>query len=157
MPRHLERFERVKKIISRYDLSLASRATKAEVTNYTEVLLGDTIGELNFLYSLSDVAFIGGSLIDHGGQNLLEPSAQSLALMSGPSLRNFADISDQLKKVKALDIIKNSNDLSNSFLRLIADKDELKEKGEAAFKVFMENRGALEVILNKLQFKLQSP
>ena len=156
MPRHLERFERVKKTISRYDLSLASRATKAEVTNSTEVLLGDTIGELNFLYSLSDVAFIGGSLIDHGGQNLLEPSAQSLALMSGPSLRNFADISDQLKKVKALDIIKNSNDLSNSFLRLIADEDELKEKGEAAFKVFMENRGALEVILNKLQFKLQS-
>ena len=76
--------------------------------------------------------------------------------MSGPSLRNFADISDQLKKVKALNIIKNSNELSNSFLKLIADKDELKEKGEAAFKVFMENRGALEVILNKLQFKLQS-
>jgi len=157
VPRHLERFERVKKIISKYDLSLASRSTKSEVTNSTEVLLGDTIGELNFLYSLSDVAFIGGSLIDHGGQNLLEPSAQSLALMSGPSLRNFSDISDQLKKVKALDIINNSNELSNSFLKLIADKDELKEKGEAAFKVFMENRGALEVILNKLQFKLQSP
>ena len=157
VPRHLERFDRVKKIISKYDLSLATRSTKSEVTNSTEVLLGDTIGELNFLYSLSDVAFIGGSLIDHGGQNLLEPSAQSLALMSGPSLRNFSDISDQLKKVKALDIIKNSNELSNSFLKLIADKDELKEKGEAAFKVFMENRGALEVILNKLQFKLQSP
>jgi 3-deoxy-D-manno-octulosonic-acid transferase len=157
VPRHLERFDRVKKIISKYDLSLATRSTKSEVTNSTEVLLGDTIGELNFLYSLSDVAFIGGSLIDHGGQNLLEPSAQSLALMSGPSLRNFSDISDQLKKVKALDIINNSNELSNSFLKLIADKDELKEKGEAAFKVFMENRGALEVILNKLQFKLQSP
>ena len=157
VPRHLERFDRVKKIISKYDLSLATRSTKSEVTNSTEVLLGDTIGELNFLYSLSDVAFIGGSLIDHGVQNLLEPSAQSLALMSGPSLRNFSDISDQLKKVKALDIINNSNELSNSFLKLIADKDELKEKGEAAFKVFMENRGALEVILNKLQFKLQSP
>ena len=58
VPRHLERFDRVKKIISKYDLSLVTRSTKSEVTNSTEVLLGDTIGELNFLYSLSDVAFI---------------------------------------------------------------------------------------------------
>ena len=50
------------------------------------------MGELNFLYSLSDVAFVGGSLINHGGQNLLEPAALSLPIISGPNLRNFEEI-----------------------------------------------------------------
>ena len=86
-------------------MSLASRSKKSEVTNDTEVLLGDTIGELNFLYSLSDVAFVGGSLIDHGGQNLLEPSAQSLALCQDQVLEIFQISQINLKKVKALEIV----------------------------------------------------
>ncbi len=105
VPRHLERFERVKKIIQASGLTLVSRSKKEDVKKNTQVLLGDTIGELNFLYSLSDVAFVGGSLIDHGGQNLLEPAAQGLALISGPSLRNFSDISDQLIKKEGLTVV----------------------------------------------------
>ena len=113
-------------------------------------MFGDTIGELNFLYSLSDVAFVGGSLIDHGGQNLLEPSAQKLALLSGPSLRNFSDISDQLKEVEALEIVNDSQELSDKFLSFIQNQDVLKKKGHAAFEIFQENRGALKLILNHL-------
>ena len=155
VPRHLERFDKVKKLINTSGLTLASRSKKEEVKRSTQVLLGDTIGELNFLYSLSDVAFVGGSLIDHGGQNLLEPAAQSLALLSGPSLRNFSDISEQLIKKDGLVVIKNAQELSDEFVKLINNQDELKERGEAAFRVFMENRGALQKIVDYLHEPLQ--
>ena len=155
VPRHLERFDKVKKLINTSGLTLASRSKKEEVKRSTQVLLGDTIGELNFLYSLSDVAFVGGSLIDHGGQNLLEPAAQSLALLSGPSLRNFSDISEQLIKKDGLTVIRNAQELSDEFVKLINNQDELKERGEAAFRVFMENRGALQKIVDYLHEPLQ--
>ena len=156
VPRHLERFERVKKIIQASGLALVSRSKKEDVKNNTQVLLGDTIGELNFLYSLSDVAFVGGSLIDHGGQNLLEPAAQGLALISGPSLRNFSDISDQLIKKEGLTVIKSAAELSEKFIELVENPDVLKKSGEAAFEVFMTNRGALKKIINYLQEPLQA-
>ena len=82
-------------------------------------MLGDTMGELNFLYSVSDVAFVGGTLIDHGGQNFLEPAAQGLPLCSGPSVRNFIEISDQLQKASSLKIVHDKEDISNYFLSLI--------------------------------------
>ena len=156
VPRHLERFERVKKIIQASGLALVSRSKKEDVEKNTQVLLGDTIGELNFLYSLSDVAFVGGSLIDHGGQNLLEPAAQGLALMSGPSLRNFSDISDQLIEKEGLAVIRSAEELSEKFIELVENPDVLKKSGEAAFEVFMTNRGALEKIINYLQEPLQA-
>lgn len=156
VPRHLERFERVKKIIQASGLALVSRSKKEDVKKNTQVLLGDTIGELNFLYSLSDVAFVGGSLIDHGGQNLLEPAAQGLAIISGPSLRNFSDISDQLIKKEALTVIRSAEELSEKFIELVENADVLKKSGEAAFEVFMTNRGALEKIINYLQEPLQA-
>jgi 3-deoxy-D-manno-octulosonic-acid transferase len=124
---------------------------REDVSKDTKILLGDTIGELNFLYSLADVAFIGGSLIDHGGQNLLEPSAQSLALLSGPSLRNFSDISEQLIQNNALAVVHDAEELCNHFLLLIEDESACNATGLEAYKVFMKNRGALDAILNKLK------
>ena len=154
VPRHLERFEKVKTIVINSGLQFASRSKKTSVTGKTQVLLGDTIGELNFLYSLADVAFVGGSLIDHGGQNLLEPSAQSLPLLSGPSLRNFLDISEQLKQNEALKIVNNSKELSDSFIEYISNERELRRAGNNSFKVFMRNRGSLKSITDKLEHLL---
>ena len=151
VPRHLERFDQVKELLKESELDFVTRSNKSDVTKTTKVLLGDTIGELNFLYSLSNVAFVGGSLIDHGGQNLLEPAAQGLAILSGPSLRNFSDISKQLISNNALDIINNSLELSERFLFLIENKEIALERGQSAYKVFSDNRGALDNIFNKIK------
>ena len=151
VPRHLERFERVKGILQESKLPFVSRSMREDVSKDTKILLGDTIGELNFLYSLADVAFIGGSLIDHGGQNLLEPSAQSLALLSGPSLRNFSDISEQLIQNNALAVVHDAEELCNRYLLLIEDESTCNAIGAKAYEVFMKNRGALDAILNKLK------
>ena len=150
VPRHLERFDRVKSLLEDQGLNFSSRSKKEDVTNDVQVLLGDTMGELNFLYSLSDVAFVGGSLIDHGGQNLLEPAAQGLPLCSGPSLRNFVEISEQLKNAHGLKIIKNKNELANYFLDLINDEIKLQKTGQASKNIFMENRGAIDIITKDL-------
>ncbi len=155
VPRHLERFEKVKNMVKNSGLQFALRSKKTSVTVSTQVLLGDTIGELNFLYSLADVAFVGGSLIDHGGQNLLEPSAQGLPLLSGPSLRNFLDISEQLKENESLKIVKNSIELSDRFIEYIADDKAMKKAGNNAFQVFMKNRGALGNITHHLDLLLK--
>ena len=151
VPRHLERFERVKGILQESKIPFVSRSMREDVSKDTKILLGDTIGELNFLYSLADVAFIGGSLIDHGGQNLLEPSAQSLALLSGPSLRNFSDISEQLIQNNALGVVHDAEELCNRYLFLIEDESTCNAIGAKAYEVFMKNRGALDAILNKLK------
>ena len=156
VPRHLERFEKVKAILKNSGLQFVSRSKKTNVTSNTQVLLGDTIGELNFLYSLADVAFVGGSLIDHGGQNLLEPCAQSLPILSGPNLRNFLDISEQLKQNEGLKIVNNSKELSNSFIEYVANEQEVMRAGNNAFEVFMKNRGALKRVTDKLELLLQS-
>tara|TARA_B100000579_G_C22807256_1_gene843206 strand:- start:529 stop:1665 length:1137 start_codon:yes stop_codon:yes gene_type:complete len=156
VPRHFERFNQVKRIIKNSGLSFATRSKKSEVANNVQVLLGDTIGELNFLYSLADVAFVGGSLIDHGGQNLLEPSAQSMALLSGPSLRNFSDISDQLIANKALKLVNDAEDISNEFLKLIKDELSLEARGKAALDVFNMNRGALDIIFDNISNLLKT-
>ena len=101
------------------------------------------------------MAFVGGSLIDHGGQNLLEPSALSLPLLSGPSLRNFLDISEQLKQNEGLKIVNNSRELSDRFIEYVENDQEMQRAGNNAFEVFMKNRGALGNIIKHLGLLLK--
>ena len=159
VPRHPERFETVFEYIQNRELSVARRSNKDDVTPKTQVLLGDTMGELNFLYSVSDVAFIGGSLVDHGGQNLLEPASLGLPLSSGKSLRNFQEIADELQESKALFLIEEQKELSDFFIDMISKPKKSARIGKASAKVFEKNRGVLIKInqsLNKHLSKLLS-
>ena len=159
VPRHPERFETVFEYIKNRDLSVARRSNKDEVTPETQVLLGDTMGELNFLYSVSDVAFVGGSLVDHGGQNLLEPASLGLPLSSGKSLRNFQEIADELQESKALFLIEEQRELSDFFIDMISKPKKSARIGKASAQVFEKNRGVLikiNKILNKPLSKLLS-
>ncbi|MDP6916569.1 MAG: lipid IV(A) 3-deoxy-D-manno-octulosonic acid transferase [SAR86 cluster bacterium] len=159
VPRHPERFETVFEYIQNRELSVARRSNKDDVTPETKVLLGDTMGELNFLYSVSDVAFVGGSLVDHGGQNLLEPASLGLPLSSGKSLRNFQEIADELQEDKALFLIEQQKELSDFFIEMISKPRKSARIGKASAKVFEKNRGVLIKInkfLNKPLSKLLS-
>ena len=159
VPRHPERFETVFEYIQNRELSVARRYNKDDVTPKTQVLLGDTMGELNFLYSVSDVAFVGGSLVDHGGQNLLEPASLGLPLSSGKSLRNFQEIADELQESKALFLIEEQKELSDFFIDMISKPKKSARIGKASAKVFEKNRGVLIKInqsLNKHLSKLLS-
>ena len=156
VPRHFERFKKVFALIKGKELIVVQRSKKDDVMDETQVLFGDTMGELDFLYSVSDVAFVGGSLIDHGGQNLLEPSAIGLPIISGPSLRNFQEVARELEVSGGLTIVNSSQDIADIFIGFIQE-DELRTKaGEASKKVFLKNRGTLEKIQSELNPVLDS-
>ena len=150
VPRHPERFKKVLNLIKEEGFAVVQRSKQEDVTKDTHVLLGDTMGELDFLYSVSDVAFVGGSLIDHGGQNLLEPAAIGLPITSGPSLRNFQEVATELENAGGLTIVNSSSELVETFINFIQQEGRKKESGEASKKVFLKNRGSLKKIRSEL-------
>ena len=151
-PRHPERFSKVNSLVIRKGFKVARRSENEDVSSEINVLLGDTMGELSFLYSVSDVAFVGGSLIDHGGQNLIEPAAMGKPICSGSSLRNFEEVASELKQAGALTVIDGHKGLSLFFLDLLENKDKLKMAGEASKSVFKKNKG----VIDKIQLHLSS-
>ncbi|MEP6221516.1 lipid IV(A) 3-deoxy-D-manno-octulosonic acid transferase, partial [Marinobacter sp.] len=99
VPRHPERFDDVARLIDAMGLSLVRRSQSGSDGGGkvgSEVYLGDTMGELLMLYGASDVAFVGGSLIERGGHNPLEPAAWGIPVVSGPHIFNFETIYDRL-------------------------------------------------------------
>ena len=136
--------------ILKKNFKVARRSKKDQVDSNIEVLLGDTMGELNLLYSVSDIAFVGGSLIDHGGQNIIEPASLGKPICSGPNLRNFEDVAMELEKAEALKIIYTSKDITNYCLDLLNNEAEIQRLGEASLLVTKKNKGALQKILSHL-------
>ena len=151
VPRHKERFTKVEKIISNHHLSLQKRSSfKNEIHSHTQVYLGDTMGELLHLYHVSDITFVGGTLIDNGGHNLLEPAALNKPIISGTSLYNFSQISKALIRNKALKRVKNANELSKEILFLFNDPKELKQMAENSYKTFQDHSNVLEQQYNEI-------
>ncbi|GAB2197579.1 lipid IV(A) 3-deoxy-D-manno-octulosonic acid transferase [Sessilibacter sp. MAH4] len=151
VPRHPERFESVAQLCSPFKFVKRSLWIANSELNFkdVQVILGDTLGELMLLYGLADVAFVGGSLVENGGHNLVEPANWSLPLLSGPSLFNFSVISSQLNQVTALEIVHDSGQLLKALMELQSD-DLRAEKGGAALTFAKKNRGALDRVKDAL-------
>ena len=144
VPRHPERFNDVHTLITNQHLSVARRSTNEAVTATTDVILGDTMGEMMLLFSASDISFVGGSLVPVGGHNLLEPAAVGLPVISGSHLFNFTDVAEALKSADALFIANNQDELADAINRLLEDDVLYENTGLAGKAVVEQNRGALE-------------
>ncbi len=144
VPRHPERFDEVAGLARRRGFGRARRSRHDTVDEQTQVYLADTMGELLILFGVSDVAFVGGSLVPVGGHNLLEPAAWSLPVLSGTHLHNFTAIADLLDQAGALELVADSEALARAVAALFADADECRRRGEAAAAVVAANRGALQ-------------
>ncbi len=144
VPRHPERFDDVHTLITGQDLSVARRSSNEAITATTDVILGDTMGEMMLLFSASDISFVGGSLVPVGGHNLLEPAAIGLPVLCGPHLFNFVDVADQLKQAHALLVTDNEEALADNLNRLLTDDAFSERTGQAGKQVVEQNRGALE-------------
>ncbi|HOU36719.1 MAG TPA: hypothetical protein PK562_05560, partial [Candidatus Omnitrophota bacterium] len=108
------------------------------------VFIVDTIGELLSYYAVSDVVFVGGSLVSHGGQNFLEPAFLAKPVIVGPSLFNFRDIARQFLDQGAAVMVGNAGELSNAVRTLLADERKAAELVRQASRLIQENRGATE-------------
>ncbi|MDG6894996.1 lipid IV(A) 3-deoxy-D-manno-octulosonic acid transferase [Volucribacter amazonae] len=152
VPRHPERFNVVAELVEKMGFNYCRRSKNILPNAKIQVVLGDTMGELMLLYGLADVAFVGGSLVKHGGHNPLEPLAFKCPIISGQYTFNFPEIFEQLSKEQGVLKVKSDVQSFKSAVDILLNSAEKRRQyGEAGFKVLMENRGALDRLLQLLQ------
>ena len=150
VPRHPERFNSVFSLCQQQGFATVRRSTGDAVGAGTSVLLGDTMGELLFLYALADSAFVGGSLVPNGGHNLLEPAALGKPVLSGPHLFNFLEIAALMRNASALQEVDDAHGLAVAVQRLFELPRDAQQMAEAGLRVMRANQGALQRLLDGL-------
>lgn len=120
------------------------------------IILVDTVGELSAWWGMADIAFVGGSFGNRGGQNMLEPAAYGAAVSFGPNTWNFKDIVQFLLQAKAAVVVRSLRDLEAFVQRCLDDPTFAKQLGERAKRVVMSHRGATERTLQMLAPWLES-
>jgi len=151
VPRHPERFDGIASLLGRQDCRFVRRSTGRRCDPRTEVLLGDTMGELMTFYAASDVAFVGGSLVDIGGHNLLEPASLSLPMVTGPYTYNAQDIADLFINAGIARVVDSPQQLADAVGTLLANPDARAQQGEKAQELIEDSRGALDRLLALLE------
>ncbi|HWK75347.1 MAG TPA: glycosyltransferase, partial [Povalibacter sp.] len=147
VPRHPNRFERVRQWLASQAVPYATRSRGEQVTAETGVLLADTLGELLMLYAACDVAFVGGSLVPIGGHNLLEPAALERPVLSGPNNFNAPDIARLLFESGAALEVPSGDALATTLRDLASDPERRSQMGTAARAIVEANRGALARVM----------
>lgn len=176
VPRHPERFDEVAQIVLDEKLPLLRRselrraaqsgspAPQATVPpgaapNTPPVLLLDTLGELASCWGLADVAVVGGSFGDRGGQNMIEPAAYGAAVVVGPNTRNFRDVVDALRAADAIRVANDATELTDLVGRLFRDRPFALGLGQRAREVVLSQQGAttrtLDLLLERLPARVE--
>jgi 3-deoxy-D-manno-octulosonic-acid transferase len=142
VPRHPERFPLAQELASARGLSNVKQSSAPTVTAATKVLVGDTLGDMHFYYGLSDVAFVGGSLVATGCQNIIEAAAFGLPVLTGPSLYNFQAASDELRSAGAMQVVADAAELGKVVVELLQNDERRLHMGQKAKAVVAANLGA---------------
>ena len=158
-PRHPERFDAVAKTLGETQYSLIRRSNyPTEADKNADVILLDSIGELRAVYPLADIVFVGGSLIPHGGQSVLEPASAGKPVVIGPFTHNFEAVVDGFLEKRAIVQAKSATSGNDepfelySALRVFFDEpDKRVEYGKRALEVMESNRGATEKTIESLR------
>ena len=148
VPRHQERFSTVTKLARKSRFGVVCRSEPRLDLTDTDIYVGDSMGELTLLYAASDVAFVGGSLVRHGGHNVLEPCALGIPVIFGPHMFNFSEISQLTLERGAGIEVRNAQDLAATVREFLDDPNLRFKTGEAGRSLIEENKGALEKTLS---------
>ena len=143
IPRHPERFNEVFNIASENGLNVKRRSLADHCEKDTDILIGDSMGEMMSYFSISDIAFIGGSLSNNGGQNMLEAASLSKPIIFGPSVFNFEEISKKLLDDGSAIQVSSAEELMQAISELLLDNEKRKLIGQSAKTTFENNRGAV--------------
>jgi len=143
VPRHPHRFDEVSQLLKNYDVTSVRRSRLGhQQATKSQVLLVDSVGELSAWWGIADIAFVGGSLGNRGGQNMIEPAAYGAAVCFGPNTWNFKDIVERLLDHSAAKVVTDANSLAN-FVIETANSPELREElGSNAQQVVLSQQGA---------------
>lgn len=142
VPRHPERFGTASDDAAAAGLKVLRQSSGGLVTPGTQVLVGDTLGDMHFYYSLADVAFVGGSLVNTGCQNIIEAAALGLPVVTGPSLFNFQAASDALRAAGGMLVVADTAALGRLLVELLQDEPRRQQMANRAQAVVAANLGA---------------
>ena len=162
-PRHPERFREVEKLVKETGFDWAKRSEPASNRDKSaEIILLDSIGELRAAYPLAEIVFVGGSLIKHGGQSILEPAIAGRAIVTGFYTANFeAAVKEFLNKnalIQLPEIAESdaAEKLAETFLQLLHDAEARAKLEENALAVMRRNRGATGKTVEQIKLFLQN-
>ena len=150
IPRHPERFNEVFNIASENGLNVKRRSLADHCEKDTDILIGDSMGEMMSYFSISDIAFIGGSLSNNGGQNMLEAASLSKPIIFGPSVFNFEEISKKLLDDGSAIQVSSAEELMQAISELLLDNEKRKLIGQSAKTTFENNRGAVAKVFEAI-------
>ena len=161
VPRHKERFEDVAKLITQKGCGVIRRSavvSKTQLTHASDgstdkpvVALLDTLGELAACWGLAEIAFVGGSLTNRGGQNMIEPAGYGAAVLFGPNTWNFKDVTEALLMRDAARVVAGPQELLLTVQRLLEQPDEAKRQGIAARTFVASQHGATQRTLELIE------
>jgi 3-deoxy-D-manno-octulosonic-acid transferase len=143
IPRHVDRASQLEQLYRSQNYNINKRSDHKRDLNDIDVLIGDTMGELLIFYAAADLAFVGGSLVEKGGQNPLEPAAVGLPILTGPYTFNFATITEQLKQRNAAIQVNNATELAEQVISLLSAPVRRQNMGREAKKFVEENKGSV--------------
>ncbi|MGH6825513.1 glycosyltransferase N-terminal domain-containing protein [Methyloceanibacter sp.] len=156
VPRHPERGPFIAKLLEGANLKVALRSEGKLPDAATDIYIADTIGELGLFYSLVPVAFVGGSLVPHGGQNPIEAIKLGAAVVTGPHWRNFADAYDELLRAGGAVQVSDAKDLATATLLLLEDAQARGRIMSRAESAIARMGGALPRTISELEQFLPS-
>jgi len=128
IPRHIQRTNNIIKEIEDLDLKVQKRSANNKISENTDVYLVDSYGETKSFYKMCKTVFLGGSLINHGGQNPLEPARFGCKILHGPYVQNFSEVYNFLEKNNLSSEFQNAEQLVNSLKKSFSTKINFKNK-----------------------------
>ncbi len=144
-PRHPQRFSEVERMLQKKNVSYEKKSQwNGRETRAADVIFLDTIGDLPSFYSLADVAFVGGSLVDAGGHNLLEPARFRKPILFGPYMTNFRELAEEMKRKGGGMEVRGKEDLVREIAGLLTDRSRADRMGDVAYNVVEGDRGVTE-------------
>ncbi|SCK12257.1 lipid IV(A) 3-deoxy-D-manno-octulosonic acid transferase [Vogesella sp. LIG4] len=147
VPRHPERFDTVAMLAASMGFTVQRRSDEQPVAAGTQLWLGDSMGELFAYYVAADVAFVGGSLLDYGSQNLIEPASVGLPVLIGPSTFNFAEAASLALAAGAARQVRDAGTLVSVALELLQDDAARQRMRDAGLAFTAQHRGASQRML----------
>jgi len=147
VPRHIERVDDIEKVCIRAGQTPVRRTSidgRKGTLGSDEVLILDTIGELDNIYAAADIVFVGGSLVPVGGHNMMEPAGKGKPVLYGPHVFNFTEDVALLEKMKAAVKVEDAEELRVWIDKLLKDKIEAERLGDAARMAVSKAKGATE-------------
>jgi 3-deoxy-D-manno-octulosonic-acid transferase len=151
VPRHPERGAEVAEMASAAGLEVARRSADGQPERSAEVYVVDTVGELGLFYRLTPLAFMGGSLVPHGGQNPIEPAKLGAAILHGPHVHNFTDVYAAIDRAGGALPISDSTTLTGALGDLLPDTALMRDMARAAGEAIESLSGALDRTMHSIE------